>query len=72
VKIAVRVSDLSWDTLCTTYSTWERIAKSYPTWQAVKEGNAAQTSWQTIYAQTDWEAVRQGYYDWFNVKDNVK
>ena len=71
-KIAVRVSDLSWNNIQETYSTWEAVKEHYATWQAVKEDNAAQISWNDIRALTDWSAVQGTYYEWFNLKDNIK
>lgn len=71
-KIAVRVSDLSWDNLKNTYSSWGVIADRYQTWQAVMEDNPSQTSWAELKSYNNWDEVKLTYYDWFNVKDNTK
>lgn len=71
-KIAVRVSDLTWNNIKETYLTWESVKDHYVTWQAVKEDNAAQTNWNDIKEYDNWSNVRESFYDGFNLKDNIK
>lgn len=71
-KIAVRVSDLSWDNLKNTYGTWGTIMNRYTTWQALMEDNPNQTAWNDLVQYENWQEIKATYYDWFNVKDNTK